>query len=86
MKFITWFTSIPAFNSRKTTAVRILATLLRPDSGRVRVEIHDRNVGNSGAVNIDNVLLECGDKPQCAATPGCFQRVSWSIDWTIVQQ
>jgi hypothetical protein len=61
-------------------------TFLLGDSGRVRVEIHDRNVGNMGAINIDNVLLECGDKPQCAATPGCFQRVSWSIDWTIVQQ
>ena len=61
-------------------------TFLLGDSGRVRVEIHDRNVGNTGAINIDNVLLDCGDKPQCAATPGCFQRVTWNIDWTIVQQ
>ena len=46
------------------------------DVGSVRVEIHDRNTRA-----IDNVLLGCGDSDVCAARSGCFQRVSWKIEY-----
>jgi hypothetical protein len=46
------------------------------ETGRVRVEIHDRKVPA-----IDDVLLGCGDAAVCAARPGCFQRVTWDLEY-----
>jgi hypothetical protein len=46
------------------------------DIVKVRVEVSDRNPKN------DMVLDGCDDKNDlCQAVPGCFQRVTWSVDF-----
>jgi hypothetical protein len=46
------------------------------DIVKVRVEVSDRNQAN------DAVLGGCDDKNDlCQARPGCFQRVTWSVDF-----
>jgi hypothetical protein len=43
---------------------------------RIRVEIADRN-----RHFIEQVLLGCKDEPLCAARPGCYQRVTWTVEY-----
>ncbi|HET6284817.1 MAG TPA: hypothetical protein VFH73_27925 [Polyangia bacterium] len=46
------------------------------DTARVRVEINDRNVAASR-----RALMSCGDQDLCSAHAGCFQRVTWKIEY-----
>ncbi|HEX2659261.1 MAG TPA: hypothetical protein VHU40_13350 [Polyangia bacterium] len=51
------------------------------DLAQVRVEIHDR----PNQTAIDNALLMCAAQDFCAAQAGtgCFQRVTWMVQWTL---
>lgn len=46
------------------------------DTVRVRVEVSDRNRPAT-----ERILLSCMDQDVCAARPGCFQRVTWKIEY-----
>jgi hypothetical protein len=45
------------------------------ETSRVRVEILDRSM------HTKDILFGCGDAPLCEARPGCFLRVTWTIEY-----
>jgi len=49
------------------------------ERAQVRVEISDENAANQETIR--RQLATCLDAPDCAAAPGCLQRVSWTVQY-----